>query len=71
MFVMYDELITNFVLALVAVAVLSILVLGQFAIVILVCLTVVRRHAYFLFSVVNFYRDIMVDRSLYVRALEL
>lgn len=43
--VIYRELITNFVLALVAVAVLSMFVLGKVAIVALVCLTVVRRRA--------------------------
>lgn len=40
--VIYEELVVNFVLALVAVAVLSLLVLGKVAIVALVCLTVVR-----------------------------
>lgn len=37
----YGELITNFLLALAAVAVLSLLVLGKVTVVILVCLTVV------------------------------
>lgn len=40
--VLYDELIMNFVLALVAVAVLSVFVLGKIAIVALICFTVVR-----------------------------
>lgn len=39
--VLYDELIMNFVLALVAVAVLSVFVLGKIAIVALICFTVV------------------------------
>lgn len=39
--VIYDELIANFILALVAVAVLSLFVLGQLSIVVLVCMTVV------------------------------
>lgn len=39
--VIYDELITNFFLAMVAVALLSLLVLGQPTIVVLVCLAVV------------------------------
>lgn len=39
--VIYDELIMNFILALVAVAILSLLVLGKVFIVILICLTVV------------------------------
>lgn len=38
----YDELILNFILALVAVAVLSLFVLGKLSIVVLVCFTVVR-----------------------------
>ncbi|CAN0336892.1 unnamed protein product [Ascophyllum nodosum] len=38
--VIYDELITNFILALVAVAILSLLILGKIGIVVLVCLTV-------------------------------
>ena len=41
--VIYDELIMNFILALVAVAALSVFVLGKIAIVALVCFTVVRR----------------------------
>lgn len=41
--VIYDELIMNFILALVAVAVLSVFVLGNIAIVALICFTVVRR----------------------------
>lgn len=44
--VVYQELITNFVLALVAVAVLSMFILGKIVIVALVCLTVVRRHVF-------------------------
>lgn len=40
--VIYGELISNFLLALAAVAVLSLLVLGKVTIVVLVCLTVVR-----------------------------
>lgn len=39
--VIYDELIMNFVLALAAVAVLSLLVLGRIGVVAVVCLTVV------------------------------
>lgn len=39
--VIYDELVTNFILALVAVAILSMLVLGQIAISLIVCFTVV------------------------------
>lgn len=42
-FVIYDELILSFVLALVAVAVLSLFILGDVAMVALVCFTVVRR----------------------------
>lgn len=38
---MYQELILNFVLALVAVAVLSLFILGNITIVVLVCVTVV------------------------------
>ena len=41
--VIYDELILNFVLALVAVAVLSLFILGDVAMVALICFTVVRR----------------------------
>lgn len=41
--VIYDELIVNFILALVAVAIMSVFVLGRFAIVALVCITVVRK----------------------------
>lgn len=44
--VMYQELISNFVLALIAVAVLSIFILGKLAIVALVCVTVVRLYKY-------------------------
>lgn len=40
--VIYKELIVNFVLALVAVAILSLFVLGHFTIVLLVCVTVVE-----------------------------
>lgn len=43
--VIYDELIMNFVLSLVAVAVLSSFILGRISIVILICLTVVRLTA--------------------------
>lgn len=39
--VIYDELIFNFILALVAVAVLSVCILGRIAVVMLVCATVV------------------------------
>ena len=38
----YEELITNFLLALAAVAVLSLVVLGNVRVVLLVCVTVVR-----------------------------
>ena len=49
--VIYKELITNFLLALAAVAVLSLLILGRFRIVVLVCFAVVRRfQRAFLFS---------------------
>lgn len=41
--VIYDELIMNYILALLAVAVLSVFVLGRFKIIALVCLTVVRK----------------------------
>ena len=44
--VIYDELILNFVLALVAVAVLSVFILGRMAIVALVCFTVVWLFLY-------------------------
>lgn len=40
--VMYRELISNFALALIAVGVLSVFILGNLAIVALVCVTVVR-----------------------------
>ena len=40
--VMYQELISNFALALIAVGVLSVFILGNLAIVALVCVTVVR-----------------------------
>lgn len=43
--VIYDELIVNYILALVAVAVLSIFVLGNLKITALVCFTVVRVHS--------------------------
>ena len=39
--VIYDELIENFILALAAVVVLSLLVLGKVGVVVLVCFTVV------------------------------
>lgn len=38
----YEELITNFLLVLAAVAVLSLIVLGTVRVVLLVCVTVVR-----------------------------
>lgn len=41
--VIYEELIINFILALVAVAVLSLFILGKVGVVALVCFTVVRR----------------------------
>lgn len=41
--VIYEELIINFILALVAVAVLSLFILGKIGVVALVCFTVVRR----------------------------
>lgn len=41
--VIYDELILNYILALLAVAVLSVFVLGEFKIIALVCLTVVGK----------------------------
>ena len=44
--VIYDELIENFILALAAVAVLSILVLGKVGVVVLVCFTVVSIYIY-------------------------
>lgn len=44
--VIYDELILNFILALVAVAALSLFILGDMAIVVLICLTVVRRSSF-------------------------
>lgn len=40
--VIYDELITNFFLALAAVGVLSLVAMGRISIVMIVCLTVVR-----------------------------
>lgn len=41
--VIYDELIMNYIMALVAVAVLSVFILGRWKIVALVCFTVVRQ----------------------------
>lgn len=43
--VIYDELITNFFLALAAVGVLLLIVMGRISIVIIVCLSVVRKQA--------------------------
>jgi len=45
-FVIYDELIQSFALALVAVAGLSLLILGDVAMVVLICFTVVRRFPF-------------------------
>lgn len=44
-FVIYNELISSFGLALAAVLVLSLLVLGKVGVVVLVCLTVVSEQA--------------------------
>ena len=52
--VIYDELILNFILALVAVAVLSLFILGDMAMVALICLTVVRRFSFLHFRFVYF-----------------
>lgn len=41
--VIYDELILNFILSLIAVAILSLLILGDVSMVVLICFTVVRR----------------------------
>lgn len=46
-FVIYEELIQSFVLALVAVARLSLLILGDVAMVALICITMVRRFSFF------------------------
>ena len=45
--VIYDELIENFILALVAVAVLSLLILGNVGVVVLVCVSVVSERKCF------------------------
>ena len=52
--VIYDELILNFVLALVAVAVLSLFILGDVAMVALICFTVVSRFSFLYFSFLYF-----------------
>lgn len=49
--VLYEELIGSFTLALVAVVILSLLVLGKVAVVILICVTVVRVGVWFFHNV--------------------